>query len=175
MVYELALHPSIHSALRDELYALATPATAPSTAPSPTMHRPRLTYRAVQDARLMDSFIREVLRAKGDTLNACRKAAREARLAGRRIPKGSLFLPMASCAHRSARYYEDPEEFKADRFVVREEEGEGGTRQAQAVALSAAYFPFGLGRWACPGRFLAVAGERFIFGCLCLTDVYIKS
>ncbi len=28
-----------------------------------------------------------------------------------------------------------------------------------ATMLSQGYFPFGLGRWACPGRVLAVAGK----------------
>lgn len=51
----------------------------------------------------------------------------------------------------NAKYHgPDAEQFNGKRWV--------GTGK-QAVMVNNTYFPFGLGRWACPGRALAVAGE----------------
>lgn len=64
---------------------------------------------------------------------------------------GHLVIPMASLSHRSTEYYgEDAEVFDGFRWVEKNQ---------PAVMVSPAYFPFGLNRWACPGRVLAVAGE----------------
>jgi len=45
----------------------------------------------------------------------------------------------------------DAKEFIGDRWVA---------QRKPAVMVSNSYLPFGLGRWACPGRFLAIAGTR---------------
>ena len=64
---------------------------------------------------------------------------------------GGILIPVATLAHLNPRYHgEKASEFIGDRWVGSDK---------QAVTLSSTYFPFGLGRWACPGRFLAVAGE----------------
>ncbi len=63
---------------------------------------------------------------------------------------GSLVIPLATLANECEDYYgENARDFVGDRWV--------GTGKL-AVMLSPSYFPFGLGRWACPGRGLAVAG-----------------
>lgn len=63
---------------------------------------------------------------------------------------GSLVIPMATMSHLKKEYHgEDAEQFVADRWVV---------TGKQAVTLSKSYFPFGLGRWACPGRWVVIAG-----------------
>lgn len=80
VIYELATRPEDMNALREELYSCAT--TDPITGEL------RISYNALQEASLLDSFIREVLRTKGDTLSACRKTTKEVVLAGKVIPKG---------------------------------------------------------------------------------------
>ena len=47
-----------------------------------------VSYECLQNAERMDSFIREVLRTKGDMIGVCRVAACDAPLAGYTIPKG---------------------------------------------------------------------------------------
>jgi cytochrome P450 len=47
-------------------------------------------FQAVQNAVKTDSFIREVLRMKGDTASLVRTSIREVSLAGYVIPKGVL-------------------------------------------------------------------------------------
>ena len=68
------------NALRDELFSCATK--------DPITGDFRVSYNALQEASLLDSFIREVLRTKGDTLSVCRKATEDVLLAGKVIPKG---------------------------------------------------------------------------------------
>ena len=58
---------------------------------------------------------------------------------------------MASLSHRSREYHgEDADIFDGLRWVEKNQ---------PAVMVSPSYFPFGLNRWACPGRVLAVAGK----------------
>lgn len=61
---------------------------------------------------------------------------------------------MATLAHLNPLYHgEKAADFVGDRWVGSDK---------QAVTLSSTYFPFGLGRWACPGRFLAVSGKYLL-------------
>ncbi|KAK0187393.1 cytochrome P450 [Armillaria mellea] len=100
--------------------------------------RPTLTYSSLKNAERLDSFIREVLRTKGDTLSTIRLTTRDVAIGGYIIPKGT-----------NQEYHgEDAEQFMSDRWVG---------RGKPAVMLSPNYWPFGLGRFACPGRMLAVA------------------
>lgn len=80
IIYELATRPEYMDALRDELYTCAT-----ADAISGDL---RISYNALQEASLLDSFIREVLRTKGDTLSVCRKTTADVLLAGKVVPKG---------------------------------------------------------------------------------------
>ncbi|KAF5350746.1 hypothetical protein D9758_010373 [Tetrapyrgos nigripes] len=108
-----------------------------------------LNYTALKNAQHLDSFIREVMRTKGDTLLTSRLTTADVPLAGYIIPKGSFVAPLATRSHMNEEYHgKNAKEFIGDRWV--------GT-QKPAVMVSNSYFPFGLGRWACPGRFLAVA------------------
>lgn len=61
---------------------------------------------------------------------------------------------MASLSHFDEKYHgPDADEFKGDRWM------ESGK---QAATVSTSYFPFGLGRWACPGQVLAVSGQILV-------------
>lgn len=68
---------------------------------------------------------------------------------------GSLVTPVATQSHESHENWgEDACKFIGDRWV-----GTGKT----AISISTAYWPFGLGRFACPGRALAIAGLTQFF------------
>ncbi|KAF5341358.1 hypothetical protein D9758_016811 [Tetrapyrgos nigripes] len=111
-----------------------------------------LNYAALKDARHLDSFIREVMRTKGDTLLTARLTTADVPLAGYIIPKGSFVTPLATRSHMNEEYHgKNAKEFIGDRWVGMEK---------PAVMVSNSYFPWGLGRWACPGRFLAVAAVK---------------
>jgi cytochrome P450 len=56
------------------------------------------------------------------------------------------------------------ESFNGLRWVEDEQQQQGDGKSKSkgpkgAATINQTYFPFGLGRWACPGRVLAVSGE----------------
>ena len=53
----------------------------------------RLTAQSLREARLMDSFIREVMRLKGDTISTMRYTTCDVPLGNVIIPKGVLSSP----------------------------------------------------------------------------------
>lgn len=64
-----------------------------------------------------------------------------------------MVYPMTYQSYRSTEYLSDPDEFDAKRWI--------GTRKA-ANTTGPGYLAFGIGRWACPGRFLAVMGMAIL-------------
>lgn len=161
IVYELAARPTYIAAIREELMSVAEPGPDGSL---------QLSYESLRNAQYLDSFIREVMRLKGDTLVTCRQTVQDTPMGDYVIPKGEkspvvsavleealirlslghLVYPLASLSHRSREYYgEDATVFDGFQWV---------DKNQPAVMVSPAYFPFGLNRWACPGRVLAVAG-----------------
>ncbi|KAK0503647.1 cytochrome P450 [Armillaria luteobubalina] len=141
VVFELAVRPEIIPTLRAELQDVLEVDEHGG--------KPMLTSASLKNAERLDSFIREVMRTKGDTLSTIRLTTRDVTLGGYTIPKGQLVCPLATLSHKNPAYHgEDAEEFVGDRWV-----GQG----KPAVMVSPSYWPFGLGRFACPGRALAVA------------------
>ncbi|PHH88708.1 hypothetical protein CDD83_7181 [Cordyceps sp. RAO-2017] len=136
VTYWLALRPHCQQSLLDEVSALRGRRDA---AP--------LDHEALQRAERTDSFLREVLRMKGDSVNAVRAAVANVELGGYVIPKGSLVFPVTYLSFRSRDFYPDPDAFDATRWV-----GSGKS----AATTGQDYLAFGLGRWSCPGRYLAV-------------------
>ncbi|KAK0222167.1 cytochrome P450 [Armillaria fumosa] len=141
VVFELAVRPENIPTLRAELQDVLEI--------DEHSGKPMLTSASLKNAERLDSFIREVMRTKGDTLSTIRLTMRDVTLGGYTIPKGQLVCPLATLSHKNPAYHgEDAEEFVGDRWV-----GQG----KPAVMVSPSYWPFGLGRFACPGRALAVA------------------
>lgn len=160
VIFELAKRPEFAEAFRAET-VYETDAEG----------KLRLSHASTKNAEHLDSFIREVMRTKGDTLSTVRQTIVDAPLGGYIVPKGksllsfhcsklrrllitdtpgSFVIPFATLSHLSKEYHgEDAEDFVGERWV--------GTGRP-AIMLSPSYWPFGLGRWACPGRALAVAG-----------------
>lgn len=50
----------------------------------------RLTAQSLREARLMDSFIREVMRLKGDTISTMRYSTCD-------VPLGNVIIPKGAC------------------------------------------------------------------------------
>jgi len=73
---ELALRPEYKNDICDEIKNLLNDAPE------------RLTHENLKQAVLTDSFIREVMRTKGDTFSTVRMAAKDVQLGEYTIPKG---------------------------------------------------------------------------------------
>ncbi|KAJ7862904.1 cytochrome P450, partial [Mycena olivaceomarginata] len=110
-----------------------------------------LTPSVLKEAVYLDSFTREVLRWRPDCLSPTpRKAMRDIELpSGHIIPKGMLVTHVFYRTHTNApkQGFDDAKAFQPWRHVDRP--------AATSVNVSNAFLPFGVGRTACPGRFLA--------------------
>ncbi|KAG6859088.1 hypothetical protein C0995_011634 [Termitomyces sp. Mi166 len=159
VVYEMAVRREILPGLRQELYSILE--TDQET------QRPTLTYASLRNAELLDSFIREVLRMKGDTISVFRLTTKDVPLGGYVIPEGSLITPVATLSHESTKNWgEDAKKFIGDRWV--------GTDKT-AASISTSYWPFGLGRFACPGRNLAIAEIKLmVLTLISRVDVFME-
>jgi cytochrome P450 len=146
VVFEIAMRPEYLKALREEVLHNIDPVTNDLD--------PSNIREAIQKAAWLDSFIREVMRTKGDTLATCRMTTADIELGGYTIPKGHLVFPLATRVHLNATHHPDPTVFRPERWQ--------GDNARPAVMSSAWYIPFGLGRWACPGRILAVSEIKMI-------------
>ncbi|KAF7302845.1 hypothetical protein MKEN_01246600 [Mycena kentingensis (nom. inval.)] len=157
VVFEIALRPEYLAKLRAEAHAQANV--------DPITHEldPATIAHAVQpsSAPLIDAFIREVMRTKGDTLSLCRRTTADLDIGGCTIPAGNVVFPLATIPHFNERTYPEPTKFRPERWM------EGGV-QRPAVMTSANYLAFGMGRWACPGRILAVSEIKMIVWSLIL-------
>ncbi|KAF7631605.1 hypothetical protein AFLA_012460 [Aspergillus flavus NRRL3357] len=141
-MFQLALHPENQDITRREIHDL----TRRDFVPIPMSE---LNMRTLRKASCTDSFIREVLRMKGDTVNLVRMARKDLQLGDYIVPKGSLVLPLVSLFHWSPRYNEgDPKKLDGMRWVE---------KQKAASTTDSGHLSFGLSIWTCPGRFMAVA------------------
>lgn len=80
VMYELAVRREYIPAIREELLIIS------DSIDSSGVHR--LSYEALRRATVLDSFIREVLRLKGDTIGVMRGTTNDVKLGGYTIPKG---------------------------------------------------------------------------------------
>jgi cytochrome P450 len=90
----------------------------------------------------LDAVVRESLRIRPVVPIVARKLKKEVELGDRRIPAGSVLLVSVYLLHRDPILYEDPEEFRPERFL--EGEHEGGV-----------WIPFGGGVRRCLGASFA--------------------
>ncbi|KAJ7083407.1 cytochrome P450 [Mycena belliarum] len=146
VVFELSTRPEYLQKLREEVHSNVDPVT--------NSLDPSNIGEAVQKAIWLDSFIREVMRTKGDTLSTCRLTTSDIPLGGYTIPKGHLVFPLATLVHLNPAHHPDPTVFRPERWH--------GPDARPAVMSSTSYIPFGLGRWSCPGKLLAVSEIKMI-------------
>lgn len=113
-----------------------------------------LSIENLRSLSMLDSFIREVMRTKGDTFAPVRYTTRDVRVGQYIIPKNSLCAPYVRRAHEHPVNY-----------------GKSGTtfdgfqwhhKGRPAVQGNHDFISFGLGRWACPGRHLAIAEIKMV-------------
>ncbi|KAH9829481.1 cytochrome P450 [Rhodofomes roseus] len=149
VLFQLAAHQEYLAPLREELLKIREEDDSGAMS---------LTAASLREAHLLDSFIREVMRLKGDTISTMRFTTCDAPLGEYIIPKGSFVTPMSCMVH------ENPETFgdEASDF-----NGFQWAEQNKDAAMTGAtHIVFGLGRFACPGRVLAINEIKLIVLCL---------
>ncbi|KAF5862138.1 hypothetical protein ETB97_012123 [Aspergillus alliaceus] len=97
---------------------------------------------------MLDSFIREVLRTKGDCWGPVRQTTGPVRIGPYVLPKDAMCIVLISRAHQH------PDNYGSVGTVFDGFQWEKKGRPA--MQGSADFLTFGLGRWACPGRQLAI-------------------
>ncbi|PVH96441.1 cytochrome P450 [Periconia macrospinosa] len=127
------------------------------------------TKQALQDMKLLDSFMRECQRMRDLLATSMLRFAKSPVVLsdGTVIPKGSTLMVMNDWAH-SSEHFPNAETFDMRRFTkLRERPGE--QNQHQFSSPSAEQMGWGFGTHACPGRFFA-SNEIKIALCILLLD-----
>lgn len=113
-----------------------------------------LSIESLRELTKLDSFIREVMRTKGDTFAPVRYTTNDVRVGKFVIPKNSLCAPYVKRTHEHADHYgPDGTTFRGFQW---HEQGK------PAVQGNNDFISFGIGRWGCPGRHLAIAEIKII-------------
>jgi cytochrome P450 len=99
VVYELGVRRENLPLLRQELVDILEM--------DPVSGKPTLTYSSLRNAERLDSFIREVMRMKGDTLTIFRLTTKDAPLGGYIIPKSQCSCPHSVALHFNGLRYFD--------------------------------------------------------------------
>ncbi|KAF9571169.1 hypothetical protein EC968_000972 [Mortierella alpina] len=108
-----------------------------------------LSAAAVKRMTHVDSFVREIFRYRSERLQLQHMARKNVVLSnGMTIHKGrTAIINLRSVHYNDEMQGEDPAEFRPWRFVG---------KAKSATKVSADFLAFGMGRHACPGRFLAI-------------------
>ncbi|KAG0211434.1 hypothetical protein BGX28_007926 [Mortierella sp. GBA30] len=124
-----------------------------------------LSAATVKRMTLLDSYVREYFRCRIQRIGLAHIARADVALSnGLVISKGKKVMVNTRSLHQDYNLQgEDPTEFRPWRFV-------GKSKSATKVATD--FLPFGMGKHACPGRFLAIQEIKTI--CALLVTRYSK-
>jgi cytochrome P450 len=146
--YLLATHPEVEQKFHAELDKMLG-GRVPNVS-----DLPRLKYA--------EMIAKETMRLYPPAYAVGREAIEETELGGFRVPKGTQLFAFQWVTHRDARFFDEPEAFKPERW--------SGDKSEQLPKF--AYFPFGGGPRQCIGNYfammeivllLATIGQRFRF------------
>jgi cytochrome P450 len=112
------------------------------------------TVDDVQHLHYTGMVVSEVLRLYPPAWGIAREAVENGEIGGYRVPKGSIILMSQAVMHRDARYFEDPDSFKPERWA------NGLAKQLPKYA----YFPFGGGQRLCIGYAFALMEATLLIG-----------
>ena len=144
--YSLARNPTVRQEFHDELETVLE-----GKPPS---------YDNVAELTITDRIIKETLRLYPPIHTIPRQTTTDIEFAGVRIPEGSEVHLSIIHTHRDEQFYDEPQEFKPDRW----------TESFEDELHDFAYIPFGGGRRTCIGRefslleakiVLATIGQQF--------------
>ncbi|PHH61223.1 hypothetical protein CDD81_657 [Ophiocordyceps australis] len=143
-IYDLAAHREIQQELRQEAHKVLE------------LQEGWARKESMPKLKKMDSFMREVLRLRGNIVSFIRKVMKPISLSdGTELPAGTrVVAPLAGIAH-DERFFPNPDEFDPLRFYRLRHESAAANNRLQFTSISDTYVNFGAGRHACPGRFFA--------------------
>ncbi|XP_068251183.1 cytochrome P450 2L1-like [Palaemon carinicauda] len=96
---------------------------------------------------LVEAFIHEVLRITSFVpFGVLHSASVDTHLAGYIVPKDTLIFNVVGFAHQDPRYWEDPQEFKIERFL---------NDEGKFISHKEGFAPFMMGKRSCLGESLA--------------------
>ncbi|KYM82495.1 Cytochrome P450 9e2, partial [Atta colombica] len=137
ITYQIVANPSVQIKLRQEIDELLDESDG------------NATYEAVNKLKYLDAVIKEALRlfSQSVTERVCGKAYKlSPALPGEKsftINKGMIIWIPLYAIHHDKKYYDNPEEFRPERFLNNNQDNNYG---------SSFYFSFGLGSRMCIGR-----------------------
>jgi cytochrome P450 len=129
MFYELARHPDVLSALRDEQAAVLGDA------------RPDAGALMGGQLALLEMVLDETLRMYPPAWIGARKSVAAYEFAGRTVPAGAYVNYSSWVSHHLPEVFPDPWQFRPERFAP----------EAKAALPKGAYIPFGAGSRICIG------------------------
>lgn len=160
MTMVLAGHETTATALSFALYLLATTPSAIAE-----LRRERERVVGDRDVRFEDlpklvyaeAVFREVLRLYPSAYLIGRQPMKDVTISGYRIPRGAQILMSPWAMHRDARYFDNPQTFRPERWL------EG---LAEKLPKNA-YLPFGGGPRVCVGNHFAMMEGALVLTTLC--------
>ncbi|KAL3479181.1 cytochrome P450 [Aspergillus californicus] len=111
-LYELASRPESQQLVRAEMASILA-----AENDTRGRHNPTERYKVLwKKSTYLDSFIREVLRMKGEVLGSMRLTAKETRFGRYIVPKGQFILPIVALSNRSTHLHSpNAREFHGER------------------------------------------------------------
>jgi len=101
------------------------------------LHGSDPTYEDVAQMSYITSVIREAMRILPPLLGFSRQATEDCIVNGYHVPKGTVFSMLSVALHNSPEYFEQPEQFKPERWL----------KESESDKMSAApWYPFGAGK-----------------------------
>jgi cytochrome P450 len=142
--------PMTDTELRDELMTLLTAghettATGLAWAFERLVRTPDVLDRltgSLDDDEYVEAVVKETLRVRPVVVDVARKLTRDTEIGGWRLPAGTLVLPAIAVLHMRPDLYDDPEEFRPERWL-------------EAAPGSYTWIPFGGGVRRCIGASFA--------------------
>ncbi len=141
-LYYLAIHPEIQQQLAAGLQE--------------SLHGREPTIDDLPKLAEVEMAFKEAMRLRGPVYFFSREAAEAVEIAGVRIPKGSQVHLAPYVTHHDPRWFEEPEEFRPERFAPDRE------RELPQFA----YFPFGGGPRVCIGKGMAMMEGTLILAAI---------
>lgn len=143
-LYLLGKHPDVQARVAEEVAGLG--------------ERPQLG----DDLPRTDRAIREAMRLYPPTTLLMRETIEADEISGYEIPEGALVLCSQWATHRRSAFFENPDEFRPERWTDDRKED----RESDSERPDYAYFPFGGGSRACIGRRFALFEMRLVLASL---------
>lgn len=141
-LYCLAANPEYQRRAREEVDRVLADHDAP-------------TYEEAKNGfEFLELIIKESLRLFPPVPFIVRNSTEDLDLSGHKVPRGTEMILLIYAIQRSARYWEDPDTFRPERFV---EEG---------IKHPFAYVPFSAGHRSCIGQVFAMLEEKTIISML---------